>query len=130
MLICSLRDGVFVPNENPQSELKRLLREQLKTLQDEVYGGLLAGERAEYNSKANRIHQLQIELQATAASDLIAEERRRDWNKTSETDTPQSSARQPYRSREKESADTFTGSKTDRKGNGKSNPKASGEGSK
>ena len=111
---------MLVPDENPQSELKRLCREQLKTLQDEIYGGLSASERAEYNRKANRIHQLQIELQAATASDLIdliEAERRREWNKTAETDTPQSSARQPYRSRENESADASTGSKTDRKAN-------------
>jgi len=91
-------------DENPHSELARLRREQIKTRQDEVFGGLSHAERAEYNRKAKRIHELEIELQASVVTelhsqpDLIAAEQRHEWNKNSETDTPQSSGRQPYRS--------------------------------
>jgi hypothetical protein len=46
--------------ENPESELTRLRKEQNKTQQDEVFGGLSPAERAEYNGKAKRINELEI----------------------------------------------------------------------
>jgi hypothetical protein len=48
--------------EKSESELTRLLREQKTTRQDEVFGGLSSAERAEYNGKEERIHELEIEL--------------------------------------------------------------------
>jgi hypothetical protein len=46
---------------NPKSELARLRTEQYKTRQDEVFGGLSHAERAEYDSRKERIHDLEIE---------------------------------------------------------------------
>lgn len=92
--------------ENPESELTRLRKEQRKTLQDEVFGGLSPAETAAYNARADRIHALENEIQSSAA----AADRRRQSNKNAETDTPQSEAHQPYRSREKDSANAFTDS--------------------
>jgi hypothetical protein len=54
-----------VATEQPESELKRLRKEQRKTRQDEVFGGLSTVEEAEYNGKARRVHELEIELQAS-----------------------------------------------------------------
>jgi hypothetical protein len=56
-----------------------------------------------------------LELHTTPAkrgsrSDRLAAGQRREWEKKSETDTPQSKAHQPYRSREKDSANAFTNS--------------------
>jgi len=48
-----------VAKEQPESELKRLRNEQSKARQDEVFGGLSHAERAEYNGKAERIHELE-----------------------------------------------------------------------
>jgi hypothetical protein len=45
--------------EKPQSELMRLRKEQNKTRRDEVFGGLSSAELAEYEGKAERIHQLE-----------------------------------------------------------------------
>jgi len=49
--------------ENPQSELARLLQEQTKTRQREVYGGLSHAEKTEYNRRAERIRELRTHLQ-------------------------------------------------------------------
>jgi hypothetical protein len=57
-----------VAPEKPEAELKRLLKEQHKARQDEVFGGLSPAERAEYEGKANRIHALESEIQASAVS--------------------------------------------------------------
>lgn len=46
----------------PEDELIRLRREQSRTRQDEVFGGLSAAERAAYDAKENRIHQLERDL--------------------------------------------------------------------
>jgi len=43
----------------PENELIRLRREQSKTRQDEVFGGLSPAERAVYDTKENRIHELE-----------------------------------------------------------------------
>jgi hypothetical protein len=80
-------------------------------------------ERAEYDARANRIHEVETELETKPAERTIAEQQRRQWHKESDTDTPQDVARQPYRSREKDSGDAFTNSlKTDR-GIRKNDPK-------
>jgi hypothetical protein len=53
--------------EKPQSELQRLRKDQSKARQDEVFGGLSLAERAEYNAKAERIHELESEIQVTCS---------------------------------------------------------------
>jgi hypothetical protein len=108
-----------MPHESFQAELARLLKEQDKTRQDEVFGGLSSAERAEYDGKTRRINQLAIELTASAvakkSSQSVKAEQRRQWSKKSETDTPQVEAHQPYRSREKDSTDNFTDSRRHRR---------------
>ncbi len=98
--------------EKPDSELKRLRKDQDKARQDEVFGGLSPAERAEYEGKAERIHALESEIQASVvgkkSSQSAKAEQKRQWNKKSETDTPQAEAHQPYRSREKDSTDRAT----------------------
>lgn len=44
--------------ETPVFELNRLRMELSKIRQDEVFGGLSPAEQAEYNRKAERIHEL------------------------------------------------------------------------
>jgi hypothetical protein len=46
-------------DETPRTELIRLRNAQSKARQDEVYGGLSPTERAEYNSRAERIRELE-----------------------------------------------------------------------
>jgi hypothetical protein len=97
-----------VAHEKPESELRRLRTEQSKTRRDEVFGGLSHAERAEYNARAERIHKLENEIQATAvakkSSPPAEANQRRQPREEAETDAPQAEARQPYRSREKDSA--------------------------
>jgi hypothetical protein len=101
--------------ESPKSELARLRKRQRQARQDEVYGGFSKSERAEYDSRAERINELDAQLQTLASADKAAAEQRGEWNKKSETDMPQSEGRQPYRTREQDSTDAFTDfSKTDR----------------
>ena len=86
--------------ESPQAEVLRLLREQYQSRQDEVFGGLSAVERAEYNRKTARINELETSLGENSFRSRSAEaktKRSEQWDLTSETDTPQSRARQPYR---------------------------------
>jgi hypothetical protein len=45
-----------------QSELARLQREQTKTRQDEVFGGLSPAERSAYDHKQDRIQELEYFL--------------------------------------------------------------------
>lgn len=52
--------------EKREAELNRLLKEQHKARQDEVFGGFSPAERAEYEEKADRIHALESEIQASA----------------------------------------------------------------
>jgi len=89
--------------EKSECELKRLRTEQNKTRQDEVFGGLSPAERAEYEGKSERIHELESEIQASAVAEKSSQsakaERKRQWNKEPE-------AHQPYRSREKDSTDS------------------------
>ncbi|HWY59777.1 MAG TPA: hypothetical protein VNZ03_35265 [Terriglobales bacterium] len=48
----------LMAEENPESELTRLLQEQTKARQREVYGGLSHTEKIEYNRRADRISEL------------------------------------------------------------------------
>jgi hypothetical protein len=94
--------------ETPRAEVLRLLKELRKTRQDEIFGGLSLSERADYDKKANRISELELLLKSTSLS-LFSEptpDNSGAWDKMSETDTPQSLARQPYRDREKDSRDS------------------------
>jgi len=106
--------------EKPESELKQLRTEQEKIRRDEVFGGLSPAERAAYNRKSDRIHELESEIQASAvaenSSQFAKAEQRRQWNKDSDTDTPQDEARQPYRSREE---DSTSNSARSRRGRGR-----------
>jgi hypothetical protein len=106
---------VFAVAESPKSELARLRKRQRQAREDEVYGGFSKSERAEYDSRAERINELDAQLQTLASADKAAAEQRGEWNKKSETDIPQSEGRQPYRTREQDLTDAFTDfSKTDR----------------
>jgi hypothetical protein len=89
--------------EHPKSELARLRAKQWQARQDEVYGGFSESERAEYNRRAARIHELDAQLMVVTHADEAAAEQGREWNKKSETDTPRNADRQPYRSREQDS---------------------------
>jgi hypothetical protein len=93
--------------ETPQTEIMRLLREQIQSREEEVFGGLSRAERAEYNRKSARINHLEILLQAEAIAQHLAapdgDTRRNstEWRAKPEEDIPQNNARQPYRSRER-----------------------------
>jgi hypothetical protein len=57
----------------------------------------------------DKVEQLRsLEAEQHSQSDVGASEHRRESHKSPETDSPQKSARQPYRSREKDSASTFS----------------------
>ena len=45
--------------ESPHSELIQLLKEQNRARQNETYGGLSQAEQADYNTRAQRIHELE-----------------------------------------------------------------------
>jgi hypothetical protein len=97
-------------NQSLQSELTRLRKQQAKARQDEIFGGFSRAERAEYDARANRIHDVETELELHtkpaergSSFGMTAAGQRREWDKKSETDIPQSKAHQPYRSREKDS---------------------------
>jgi len=64
-------------NQSLQSELTRLRKQQAKARQDEVFGGLSRAERAEYDARANRIHEVETELETKPAERTIAEQQRR-----------------------------------------------------
>jgi hypothetical protein len=70
--------------EKPQFELTRLRKEQNKARQDEVFGGLSPAERAEYNGKAERIHELESNFPASAVAKKSLQsakaEQNRQWN--------------------------------------------------
>jgi hypothetical protein len=103
-------EGAVMENESPSAELERLRKRQLVIRRNEVYGGLSKAERAEYEAGRKRINALTKKVEATASSRAAQAEQRGEWNKMSETDTPQSEARQPYRSREKDSTTAFVDS--------------------
>jgi hypothetical protein len=90
--------------ETPRAEVLRLIKELRKTRQDEIFGGLSLSERADYDKKANRISELEL-LFLSFFSEPDSNNSAA-WDKMSETDSPQSLARQPYRSREKDSHDS------------------------
>lgn len=48
-----------------QAELKRLIAERRKMLQNEVFGGLSAEERLEYQRNVDQIHELLSDSQAS-----------------------------------------------------------------
>jgi hypothetical protein len=101
-------------DETLSAELARLRDQQFSARQNEVYGGLSKVEQADYDARAKRIYELTKQVEAIASSSRAQAEQRREWNKSSEMDTPQSEARQPYRSRETDSTHAFTDSaKTD-----------------
>jgi hypothetical protein len=105
-----------VAEEKFQSELARLRIQQSKARGDEVFGGFSKTEKREYDARATRIHDLETQLHvAPDAFVRGAANQRRQWNKTSETDTPQSAAHQSYRSREQDSSEAFAESLTKRK---------------
>jgi hypothetical protein len=54
--------------EKSEYELVRLRKEQTKARQDEVFGDPPRAERAEYEGKAEQIHALENEIQASAAT--------------------------------------------------------------
>jgi hypothetical protein len=60
---------VIMVETKPQSELRRLRKDQNKARQDEVFGGLSPAERAEYSGKEERIHKLEGEIQANAVAE-------------------------------------------------------------
>jgi hypothetical protein len=60
---------VIVVETKPHSELTRLRKDQNKARQDEVFGGLSPAERTEYKGKAERIHKLESEIQASAVAE-------------------------------------------------------------
>jgi hypothetical protein len=49
-------------NTLPEDELIRLRKEQSKMRQDEVFGGLSSEEQAAYDSRENRIHELERDM--------------------------------------------------------------------
>ena len=55
----SLHRVFVMENENPRSELVRLLKEQNRARQNEAFGGLSRAEQADYNTRAQRIHALE-----------------------------------------------------------------------
>lgn len=101
-----------------QSEVLRLRAEQFKARQDEVFGGLSSEERADFEKRADRIRELDAEIEAHLLADEASAAQRRDWNKQAETDTPQSESRQSYRNRERDSSRAFRDSRK----NGNSKP--------
>lgn len=58
VLIIPVQRSIMV-EEKPQAELIRLRKEQNKARRDEVFGGLSPAELAEYDGKAERIHELE-----------------------------------------------------------------------
>jgi DNA-binding MarR family transcriptional regulator len=53
-----------VINEKSQAELRLLKNEQKKAQQDEVFCGLSKAERAQFNRRAERIQDLESEMQS------------------------------------------------------------------
>jgi hypothetical protein len=110
-------------HETLKSELLRLFKQQTKALQDEVFGGMSLSERKDYDIRTRRINELEIEISASElakrSSQSAKAEHKRQWSKDSETDTPQAEARQPYRSRERDSGDFQRSSRGTNKTNSK-----------
>lgn len=96
--------------ESLSTELARLREEQRQARQDEVYGGFSKSERAEYDTKEERIHELDSQMLTITSAVEAASKQRREWNRKSETDTAQTEGRQPYRTREMGSTNAYTDS--------------------
>jgi hypothetical protein len=92
-----------------------LEKDQSTALENEVFGGMSLSERKEYDIRTRRINELEIEIAASELANKTSQsakaEQKRQWSKDSETDTPQAEARQPYRSRERDSGDSQKSSK-------------------
>ena len=108
-------------DETLKCELTRLRSLQTTARQERVFGGFSTAEAIEYEKRADRIHNLETELQTGADLErslrlggTAAADQRREWNKSAETDTPQSAAHQSYGSRERDSSNAFNDSKTRR----------------
>ena len=101
-------------NNTSEKELARLRKEQSKASRDEIFGGFTTGERAAYEARGRRIHALEAEIVESRNKESEVQTRavkqRTEWNRQSEPDTPQSQARQPYRSRESNSSKAFSDS--------------------
>ncbi len=54
-------------NQKLQSELARLRKQQARARHDEIFGGFSRAERAEYDARANRIHEVETELETKPA---------------------------------------------------------------
>ena len=100
-----------MPIAKPEVELARLKKEQEKARQSAIFLGLSVFERHEYDGRAKRIRELQSSIPAVA--DIGDEKQQKAWAQTTETDTPQEDARQPYRDREENSSQAYTDSKAD-----------------
>jgi len=57
-----LATGIHMKYATPEDELIRLRKQQSKTRQDEVFGGLSPEERKTYDVRENRIHELDRDL--------------------------------------------------------------------
>jgi hypothetical protein len=79
-----------------QSELTRLLREQSKARENEVFGCLSHAEQDEYDARTKRIHDVRVELQTSKAAE--------------EKIHQMPSRARPYSSRERDSANAFADS--------------------
>lgn len=64
-----------------QSEVTRVRAQQLKARQDEVFGGLSSEEKAAYDTRADRIRELDAEIEAGLLADEASASQRREWNK-------------------------------------------------
>jgi hypothetical protein len=93
---------------NARTHSKPQIRQIAESIKTFGFTGLSPIERAAYNRKTDRIHSIETEIQASAVAEEKSQssksEQRGHWNENAETDTPQSEAHQPYRSREKESS--------------------------
>jgi hypothetical protein len=75
-----------------QSEVTRLRAQQLKARNAEGFGGLSSEERTAYNTRANRIRELDELLEKNVVADQASAEQRRELDEQPESDTPQSEA--------------------------------------
>jgi len=51
-----------MPHESPKAEMLRLRHEQSEARQHEVFGGLTSDERAAYDIRQTRLHELEQQL--------------------------------------------------------------------
>jgi hypothetical protein len=96
--------------EKPELELNRLQAELRKAREDEVFVGRSSGEAAEYNRKAERIHELlgKIHLSTTPVSSWKDTKlQQKHQSKCRDTDPPDGEI-EPYGSPETDSDDSST----------------------